>query len=261
MRHRLLYSALAVLVASLAGGPAWATSASVAVPSKGQLQQAVSYCLHAESALKAGNVKRARESLNRALEIIPDFSPAHMGLGHLALSERRYEEALREYRLARDQYAELARTLIEIRSRDFGNSRAEITALEDELTKERKYNAPPLRITRIEAAIDRLERMPPPHQVMSDQPPAYIDFYIGNALFHLNRLPEAVDSWQSCLAKDREFAPAYQNLVVGYWLMGKKEDARQIAAKAKELGIELDPGLKADLERGVDFGAQIPRPN
>ena len=242
-----------------AGSLALAGSPAVDLPRTTQIQQASIYCANGENAMKAGNIKRARDSFNKALEIVPVFPPAHMGLGHIALSERRYEEALREYLLAKDQYADLARTLLEIRARDYGNVKAEITVLTDELRKERKFSAPALRLSRIEAAIDRLNRMEEPQRSVSEEPPAYMDFYIGNACFHLNRLDDVIAAWQACIASDHDFAPAYQNLVVGFWLSGKKDEARDTASRAKDLGISLDPSLKADLEKGVDFGAPMPR--
>src|SRR4030095_7303799 len=95
-------SRMAVVLAgamSLAAAPSFA---KIAIP---DVQRASGYCKSAERAMRAGNLKKAQASLDKAIEVMPNFPGAHMGLGHMALMERRFEDALREYQEARDDYA------------------------------------------------------------------------------------------------------------------------------------------------------------
>jgi len=239
------------LRASAAGAAALAIAAgqvlgAVNLPA---FQRAAGYCISAEKAMKAGNLRRAKESLASALRIMPALPAVHMGLGHIALTEKRYEEALREYQQARDSYAEVARALLSLQVKDFTDSRHEIVALEDEIRNQTKLSPVVYRLNRLEAAIDRLQRMEPPNRKEGEEPPAYIDFYIGNALFHLGRLQEATASWRNCLQSDGRYGPAYQNLAAGYSMMGRLEEARATVVAAERLGFAVDPSLKAEIER------------
>ena len=212
-------------------------------------QRAAGYCISAEKAMKAGNLRRAKESLASALRIMPGLPAVHMGLGHIALTEKRYGDALHEYQRARDSYAEVARALLSLQVKDYTDSRYEIVALEDEIRNQTKLSPVVYRLNRLEAAIERLERMEPPNRNKREEPPADVDFYIGNALFHLGRLQEATASWRSCLQSDGWYAPAYQNLAAGYSMMGRFEDAQATVVAAERQGFTVDPRLKTEIEK------------
>ena len=237
----------ALLIGFLADGMSWA----LGTPTLPQLQRATGYCRKAESAMKSGNLKGAREALTKALKILPTLPAVHLGMGHIALSEKRYEDALREYEIARDSYADVARALYALHVRDYADAQYEIVALQDEIRNQQRLAPVALRLNRLEAAADRLERLDPPSRTAPEDPPAEIFFYIGNALFHLDRLREAVSAWETCIRKNREFPPAYQNLAVGYWMTGRPEAARQIVAAADKLGFALNADLRADLQRSL----------
>ncbi len=242
---------------------AWAAisapSASLSLP---RVQRASGYCLTAERAMRTGNLKKARASLAKALEIVPTFPAAHMGMGHIALSEKRYQDALHEYEQARDQFSEVSRALFTLHVKDFSDSRYEILALQDEIRNQQKLAPVFFRLNRLEAAVERLQRLDPPSRSVPGQPPPEVFFYLGNALFHLDRIDEAVESWETCLDRDHQFGMAYQNLAVGYWRLGKVDEARRTLAEARKHGVRVDPGLEADLEKQVslDPAGSLSRP-
>src|SRR5262245_53568479 len=121
---------------------ALAVAPSMGSPSRIQIQQASGYCVNAERALRTGNFRKARQSLEQALAIIPAFPAAHMGMGHIALSEKRYADALHEYQLARSEFSDLAQMVLMLRTADYGDARSEIVALQDELRLEEHIGAP-----------------------------------------------------------------------------------------------------------------------
>lgn len=229
----------------LAGIPSFAR---MAIP---DVQRASGYCQSAERAMRAGNVRKARESLTKALVIMPNFPGAHMGLGHVALMEKRFADALREYQEARTDYALVNDAMMALKVRDYADSKLEIVALQDEIRNQAKLAPVAFRLNRLENAVQRLQRMDPPTRQVLEEPPGQIDFYIGNALHHLGRLDEAVASWEESVRKDHEIGPAYQNLAVGYWEQGRYAEARRTLAEAEKRGLRTSPDLKADLERSA----------
>ena len=244
-----LASALALAVAP--------TFAGMAIP---DVQRASGYCKTAERAMRAGNLKKAREALGKALVVMPTYPGVHMGLGHVALMEKRYPDALREYMEARTDYSRFQGAMFNLKVKDYADAQVEIVALQDEMRNQAKLAPSVFRQSKLEAAVLRLERMDLPTRQPRDETPGQIDFYIGNALFHLGRRDEAVASWEECLRKDRDMAPAYQNLAVGYWQQGRFTDARRTLAEAESRGLRTSPGLKADLERSAPSAAMSALP-
>jgi tetratricopeptide (TPR) repeat protein len=226
--------------------------ARMAIP---DVQRASGFCKSAERAMRAGNIKKAREALDKAIEVMPNFPGAHMGLGHVALMERRFEDALREYREARADYAQVQGAMFNLKVRDYADAQIEIVQLNDDLRNQAKLSPNVFRQNKLENAILRLQRMDIPTRQSLEEPPGQIDFYIGNALYHLGRRDEAVASWEECLRKDKQIAPAYQNLAVGYWEQRRYVDARRTLAEAEKRGLRTSQDLKADLERSAAMSA------
>jgi len=231
------------LILALAMG-AFPARAGTSLP---QLQRASSFCIKAERAIRCGNLHSARANFTRAIQIAPELPAAHMGMGHIALAERRFQDALREYELAKSSYAGFAEELLALRMEDYADSKQKLAALEDEIRNEQRLFYSPLRISRLERAVESLARRAPPSREAIEDPPAEVDFYIGNALFHLGRLPDAISSWRASIEKNRTFSQAYQNLAVGYWLSGDVGDAVRTLGEAAKFGLSVDPNLRADL--------------
>lgn len=243
------------LVVVLAGAGILAGVPSIAGMAIPDVQRASGYCKSAEHAMRTGNLRKAHESLDKAIAVMPKFPGAHMGLGHLALMEKRFEDALREYQEARADYALFQEAMLNMKVRDYADAQTEIVALQDELRNQKKIAPNVFRENKLENAILRLQRMDTPTRQSFEEPPGQIDFYIGNALYHLGRRDEAVASWEECLRKDHEIAPAYQNLAVGYWEQGRYADAQRTLVEAEKRGLRTSPELKADLERSAALRA------
>src|SRR5262249_512991 len=76
-----------------------------------------------------GNTARAREDFEKAIVKFPALPEAHIGLGHLAMRERRFEDALQEYRRAKDCHRELSGLVLELSTDRYAKSREELTHL------------------------------------------------------------------------------------------------------------------------------------
>lgn len=230
-----------------------AACAVLAEPSARQLRLARNYSVQAERALRVGNLSTAERHLTRALEAVPGFSPAHLGLGHVALARQRYAEALDSYRAALDGFAETTRLILAFEGRRYGEASRRVQALYDEiqylLSPASKF--PPTwiarRVREAQTEIHRLESLPQPDGMAVESPPGEIHFFVGNALFHLARFDEALDEWERCREQRPAFALVYNNLAVAYWMRGRLEDARSSVERAEALGFRVSAEFRAEL--------------
>ena len=235
------------------------------------LRQAMGYAQRGLSALQKGNVARAREDLMRAVSKIPNLPDAHAGLGHLAMREKRFEDALREYRLAETGSKEMVSFRVLLESERFSRSRDELQrlrALQMQLTQLSSRNeirgagnmngADGMNAGQIErerAEIDGrirvLETMTPPTLDAAYELPGDVLFFQGNALFNLKRTDEAIRVWESAAKRMQTFAPLQNNLAVAYWMQGRLDDAWSSLKRAEALGFKVNPSFRAELEKAA----------
>jgi tetratricopeptide (TPR) repeat protein len=235
---------------------------SIALPAlaaAGSRQIAIAQ-LHADrggQALARGDLDAARTAFAKALAAYPQWAEAHIGLGHVAMKERRYDDALSEYATARDAYVQLSRDLKRFDQDRYLARRNDVLALRDMLTQLRSGN---LKLTdnqrrfkelRINQAIDNASQLTHPGGNDAIETPAPLHFYLGNALFHLDRLPEAIAQWETVAQRDARFAPVHNNLALAYYRQGRFEQARGSVLRAESLGLTVDPRFKADLGRAT----------
>jgi tetratricopeptide (TPR) repeat protein len=208
-------------------------------------------------ALRAGNFNAALPMFRKALEAVPQFPDAHMGLGHVALREHAYEEALAAYQNAERGYVTLGEAMFQRRLIQYDEAQDEIRNLREELTELRgranragtNENEPGLTVMKLEQAIAQLELVKRPSPGEIEIAPAEVSFFIGNALMHLGRLDEAIQAWTTTIHRDASFAPAYNNLAVALWKAGRVSEARACVARAEALGVVTNPAFKSDLDR------------
>jgi tetratricopeptide (TPR) repeat protein len=231
------------------------------------LRRAIAEASRGESALEKGNLKKAKESFQRSLGAVPGFPTGHLGLGHIAMRERRFEDALDAFRAAEVGYREMSTLTIEFQSARFSRSRDELeqlrvqlsqldsqamrsqvrpvdgtSASEGQLARER---------TQVQARIRALEGMRPPSTADAREGPAEVLFFEGNALFNLKRLPEAIAVWEEALVRDPKLPLVQNNLAVAYWMTGRLDDAQRAMERAEALGFKVNPNFRADLARAI----------
>lgn len=236
-----------------------ACHAAHANPTPHQINEADRYCRFGTRALKAGNIGKARGLFEKAMRVLPAFPDAHMGLGHVAMGDRKFEEALAEYNLARLAYVEFSDALFDLQLRHYDQAQDRISRLRDEVgTYRRMMAARPFGntaqmdrgITELEQEIQRLEQVrSPAADAKSREAPGETYFYIGNALFNLSRLDEAVQAWETSAMESPRFSLVYNNLAVAYWKQGRFEEAVNSLNRAERLGLPVNPRFRADLER------------
>jgi tetratricopeptide (TPR) repeat protein len=223
------------------------------------MREAVSLFQRGAIYARRGDTEQSKVFFQRAAEALHGFPEAHFSLGHIALRERRYQDALEHYQQARDGYRNLGDKLYDLRVERFRDAQEEIRALRDKLAE---LNNPRLKVnnrdmerTKLEEDIHKLGlvRLPSPGEGL--EPPGEVFFYIGNAQFHLGRLYEAVQSWEFCASKAPDFPLVYNNLAIGYLKLGRTNDASASLEKAERLGVAVHPELKRDVAQA---GASLP---
>jgi tetratricopeptide (TPR) repeat protein len=249
------------------------TAAGASEATERALRQAMGYSQRGMRALEKGNGARAAEDFQRAIAQIPDLPDAHAGLGHVAMQQRRFEDALREYLRAQEAYRRFASDRVELAQDRYTRTRDQIQKLSDlkgavEAEQMRaQVRGGPLgtgagpsegRLQRdrlvYEQEIARLESQTqtvPALESDDSEPPAAYYFYEANALFNLKRNDEAIAAWRRAVARDPNYAVAFNNLAVAYWMAGRLEDAQTSLARADSLGFKVNPSFRADLEKAI----------
>jgi tetratricopeptide (TPR) repeat protein len=241
VRNTLLAAVLASMVCS----------AALAQVTADEIKKASRFYQKGARALQVGNIPQATENFDKALERAPGFPEALIGRGHIAMSEQRYGDALAAYQAARDGYAEFGAVLLDLRSKRYAESQKQIQALQDQLTQ-LQFNTNSqqanLQAAQLENAISQLQAIAAPTQGDATEPPGEVFFYIGNAMFRLNRFGEALEAWEACRERTPEYAMVYNNLALAYWKEGRMEEAVASLDRAEELGFPVNPQFRQDLE-------------
>lgn len=224
-----------------------------------KLRQADSYLRAATKALETGNVPKARTQFEKALEAVPAFPEAHIGLGIIALGEKKPEEALQRFLRARDGYAEVGDALLDLQTRRYRDSQEEAMRLREQIDGLRRQDdraqggvdqaTRENQIRGLESRLRQLEAIDVPVHSDRHDPPGEVFFHLGTAYFHLQRYDEARVAWETCAEKSPKLSWVHNNLAVLYYKAGRLAEAEASIAKAETLGLKVNPQFKADLER------------
>lgn len=258
--------AVALLIGAVAGATISIGIASAAEPrSVQQVRQATHFSHKGARALKAGNLNKASELYGRALDRLAGFPEAHLGLGHVAMAERRFDDALRHYLAARDGSRQLSILLYEERRRQFEHAANRLADLRQQRSQlvhriERSRQGGRNRATpnyqsllaRLDQTVSRLESIDAPSPASAEEIPAEIHFFIGNALNRSGHFESAIAEWEWAAKRTRKFPPVHVNLAVAYWRMGRLRDAREQVRIARKHGAELNPDFIAELDAALD---------
>jgi tetratricopeptide (TPR) repeat protein len=258
MRLKGVVFGVAVFAATAAAAPA-----KLAVsPTQRQVGEADRHCQFALQALRTGNVAKAKSLYGKALKTFPEFPDALTGLGHVAMSERRFDEALQDFNDARHAYVSFSGALFELQLERFQHTQEQIGQLRDQIQSMEQLIATRMssvsgnsgrleqHILELQSQIQMLETVKAPDPA-SGAEPGELHFFIGNALVNLDRFDEAVEEWETCARTSPRFALVYNNLAVAYWKKGRLDRALESLARAEQLGLPVNPQFKADLERSA----------
>jgi len=245
---------IALLVLVIAGvGPAAEDDLSSM-----ELRRAAGLTVKGEKHLKAGSLEKALELFDRAVDIAPGYPDAHLGVGHVAMRYGRFEEALDAYKRAWDGYLMMSDAVIGSQRENYDHAQEQLAGLRRRLAVLEQQEAALANvgggwvrreIARVEREINMRENVHAPGAADQAEVPARIHFFLGNALWNLGREDEAMEAWRTCVREEPGFPFVYNNLAVGYLKNGRIDEARGAVARAEDLGLEVNPGLKDELAR------------
>ena len=125
MRRHSWFAVVSVLAAVSSA------AASGSAGNERTLRQAIGYAQRGAESLQKGNVASALKDFNLALEREPRLPEAHLGLGHVAMREKRFGDALREYRLAQQGHREIASLVLLVQADRYAKSREQLDRLRE----------------------------------------------------------------------------------------------------------------------------------
>jgi tetratricopeptide (TPR) repeat protein len=234
-------------------------------PAAHQLRQANKLSAKGANALEAGNLGKARELYTRAVEVVPSFPQAQLGLGHLEMRRREFGRALTAYEAAHDGFLMMGHEIYVGELERYERAQEKVIQLRRELARVQQMAANRVdpsayvqqRIAELERVILQLENVERPDSAMADRVPGEVHFYIGNALMNLERIDEAIEAWETCARKTPAFALVHNNLAVAYWKKGRIDDALEEIDRAQRLGLEVHPNLRVDILRSKDGSPSV----
>ena len=226
---------------ALATAPALAADRSLKV--------AQGECKKGEQALRSGDAAQAKQHFEKCREAAPGYPSAELALGHLAMADKRYADALASYQGAEVGYQKYGAELKDAETKRYAETQSQIASLRDSINQ---LNAPAttagdaaLQISKLQNAIQQLEAIQPPRN--DGGVPGEVYFYIGNAQFQLGKLDDAIRSWETCVERSGQFAMVHNNLALAYWKTGDLERAVTNLELAEKEGFPVNPQFKTDL--------------
>jgi pentatricopeptide repeat protein len=232
------------------------TVTSALAANKSDFNKANIATIKGNQSLKKGNLAKARTNYDKALAAVPGYPHAHIALGNMDMAGGDFTKALAHYEQARDGFVLFAKDLRDIQSRRYADSQRQILALRDSIVQIGSgattggSSMSSIQISQIENKIDQLSAIQPPAGADKEsEAPGEIHYLLGNALFRLDRIPEALAAWEKCRELTPNYPPIYNNLAIAYWKQGQVDKALAVFAMAEESGVEVNAALKADLEK------------
>ncbi len=239
--------------------PARAGGAATSQANAEAIQQSFRHYTSGARYLAQKNYDKARVSLQKSLDAFPDFPEAHLGLGQIAMAEKNYPLALEEFQIAKQKYSRASEAIYSLRMLRYQESLRQAQEVRDQIREavwiqQQSRNPSSIddqRISSLENIAQQLENASPPVRGGDSEPPGELYFQIGNALFNMNRLPEATTAWQTAVLKSPGFPPGYNNLAVALWKQGRAREALSLLEQAEAAKVPVNGYLKADIAKSL----------
>ncbi len=228
-----------------------APSAAFAEERVDAARRALIFVQRAEERIDDERYRAAQRDLKRALELLPDFPPAHIGMGHVAMRAQDYARALHHYEAAREGYKTLDGLQQDVAKLRYAHAQQRIEILQDRLNQ-RGIVLNSLVRAEIENEMLRLLAVEPPTEEKPLEAPPILHFFVGNALWGLGRHEDALAEWEHCRNLQPELGAMHKNLALGYWKCGQPERALESLRAARERGVPIETELEAKIQAELD---------
>jgi tetratricopeptide (TPR) repeat protein len=235
--------ALVLTTSSQVGAPDW--------------QRASQYYMQGWSVLASAPVD-AERNFQQAINVYPDFTLAHYGLGRSLMAQKRYSEALRAYLRAKelfrtqgsDRIAQQVGLLKRYNSSEVAQA-ARVTGADTRMTAQGPSRTTNATQMELQNQINMLQQATQHDSRTSvvGAVPGFVSLAVGSAYFRLNQLEDAEREYKQALEGDVKYGEAHNNLAVVYFLSGRYDLAEQSIKAAEKSGYRVSQGLKDDVKR------------
>ena len=198
--------------------------------------------------MSAERFEQAAEEFQNAISRDQLLSVAHHGLGEAYMALQRYASAIVAFTGAREALQTLhglrERNRVEVeRRRD-----DELRELNDTIRRLRLMPNTNLRVARVEARIEDLQRERTSNQGGFVTPPE-LSLALGSAYFRNGRLDDAEREWRNAVEVNSELGEAHNNLAALYAMTGRRREAEAAVAAAERAGFDVNPRLEEDIRK------------
>jgi tetratricopeptide (TPR) repeat protein len=196
--------------------------------------------------MSAERFEQAADAFRRAVDKDYLLTLAHHGLGEAYMALKRFASAIQAFNKCREAFLilhglrEKDRVDVERRREE------EIRELNDTIRRLRQMPGTNLRIVRVEAQIQDLERQRTSNQGGFVSPPE-LSLALGSAYFRNGQLADAEREWKAAIAVNDRLGEAHNNLAALYAMTERRKEAEEAVRAAERSGFRVHPQLKEDI--------------
>jgi len=256
-KNTLQGAAMALVALSLALAAPLAAQKDFSQTEKEMLakyKQARAHFLKGGEHLKSGKLEKAEKEADVSLGILPRSADARLRKAELAYQRGRYEDALTEITIAKDDFVTVKDLyaffyqdyLDRLRKQrdDLDNYVKDMSTNVSDKGSSQGRNPAQAAISKAKqdiAEIDRKLYEPVPQTL---EVPAEFHYIHGNILFKLKRFAEARDQYQAAVKADPRHANAWNNLINIHFASGDQANALRLLEEAETNGVQVNAKLK-----------------
>jgi tetratricopeptide (TPR) repeat protein len=196
--------------------------------------------------MSAERFEKAAEAFRQAVEKDNLLTLGHHGLGEAYMALKRFASAIQAFTNCRVAFL----TLHGLREKDRVDverrREEEIRELNDTIRRLRQMPNTSLRIVKVEAQIQDLERQKSSNTGGFLSPPE-LSLALGSAYFRNGQLDDAEREWNSAVAVNSRLGEAHNNLAALYAMTDRKKEAENAVRAAERSGFRVHPQLKDDI--------------
>lgn len=211
----------------------------------------------ANTAFRRANLEKCERLALFCLEKLPEHEEAHLLMSQILYKRGEFENALEHVQAAEAGYLELTEAVKLAQLRKMKQRADNVAGLIDEVDEAMRaeYEAKSRGSCQVpayskivqDAKDDLIEEQGRSETDEGEQIspiPASYHYFHGNALFRLDRLPEAEAEYRLAVKTDPRHAEAYNNLINILFTQKRLDEARAFLSQAEAHKASVHPGLK-----------------
>jgi tetratricopeptide (TPR) repeat protein len=227
-----------------------------------RFKQAKRMYVKGEQLYLKGKLSKAQKSLEKCVELFPEYSEAYFVMAQILYVKREYGAALEKISNAKTHFKYMANIRVSAQMDYIGDLGEQSQKLKDRLQElQRKLGASgstgqrsqlETQMGTIQSQLNRIEgqiRTPVP---TFEQLPAEYHYVHGNILFKLKKFHEAKKQYLEAVEVDQNHGNALNNVAILLFLEKKYRKAKEFLDRAEASGMVINQNFKRDLEKALE---------